>query len=255
MSTIERSLLAGIDPVRTFETVYRTPPIAWQPEYLREGGNVFTVKGRQVGASTGAASLAIHQAKYFSGSLSVIISPSQKQSQEIAIRAKAGIRNIEKLPLEQESASVIRFNNGSRILSLPGTATSVRGYSAQLLIVDEAAFVEEETWVAARALVATGGRVLVQSTPLGAAGWFFDLWKVQGSEWRYFKVPSWEMPTVSKEFLEQERLRLGEYLYLREYGAEFGVAGVGLFDPERLRQMDASESLPFFEELRRRAES
>jgi hypothetical protein len=225
------------DQVATFNRAFRMDALEWQKGYLPNERNAIVLKGRQVGASTAASIKAIHLAHYHPGSLAVIVSPSMKQSQEIAIRAKAGIRNLERLPLQQDSATMIRLANGSRIMSLPGTATSVRGYTAQLLIVDEAAYVEEETWVASRALVATGGQVIVQSTPAGAAGWFYELWRSNDPTWDRHQIRSDEVPTISKEFLAQEKISMGEYAYKAEYCAEFLEAGAGLFDAEVLQGM------------------
>ena len=246
------------DVVSTFERSFRIPVMrlevplghelghAWQVYYLRERMNAIVLKGRQVGASTCAAAKALHVAHYQPGSLVVIVSPTQKQSGEIAIRCKAGLRNIERHPLEQDSAMTIRLANGSRIMSLPGTATSVRGYSAQLLIVDEAAYVDEDTWTAARAVVATGGQVLVQSTPAGKAGWFYELWTAGGPAWARYHVRSEEVPTISRDFLESERLAMGDYAFKAEYGAEFLAAGAGLFDGTALRGMVDASSQPYF---------
>lgn len=238
----------------TFERAFRMPILRirtmdgqdWQDGYLQETHDCLVLKGRQVGASTCAACKAMHLCHYRPGSLAVIVSPSQKQSQEIAIRSKAGLLNIERLPLIQDSASIIQLANGSRILSLPGTATSVRGYTAQLLIVDEAAYVDEETWIAARALVATGGQVIVQSTPKGAAGWFYDLWVGGDPAWNRYRVKSEEVPTISRDFLAKEKISMGEYAYKAEYGAEFLEAGAGLFDGESLRKMVDQEASPYF---------
>jgi len=236
------------DVVSTFERAFRMDALrlesGWQVDYLRDPNNIIVLKGRQVGASTGAGAKAVHVAHYRPGSLVVIVSPSQKQSGEIAIRCKAGIRNLERHPLEQDSAMTIRLANGSRIMSLPGTATSVRGYSADVLIVDEAAYVLEDTWTAARALVATGGQVIVQSTPSGAAGWFYDLWQGAPS-WSHYRIPSADVPTISREFLEAERIAMGDYAFKAEYGAEFLAAGAGLFDGASLRGMIDKASQPY----------
>lgn len=239
-STFERAFrMAAMD-------VHTADGRNWQLEYLEDEDDILGMKGRQIGASTCAAAKVIHIARYEPGSLSVIVSPSQKQSQEITIRCKAGIRNIERLPLAQDSASIIQLANGSRIMSLPGTATSVRGYTARLLVVDEAAYVDEETWIAARALVATGGQVIVQSTPAGAAGWFYDLWMDRSQKWSRYRVRSDEVPTIDPAFLAREKLSMGDYAYKAEYGAEFLEAGAGLFSAESLRLMVDPEARPYF---------
>lgn len=39
------------------------------------------------------------------------------------------------------NAESITFNNGSRILSLPSNPDGIRGYTARIVCIDEAAFV------------------------------------------------------------------------------------------------------------------
>jgi phage FluMu gp28-like protein len=97
----------------------------------------------------------------------------------------------------QDSASMLGLANGSRILSLPGTARSVRGWSARLLVIDEAAFVDEATFTAARALVATGGRMVVQSTPADEFGPFHELVMADDPAWARFTCgPTWCPPSA-----------------------------------------------------------
>lgn len=93
------------------------------------------------------------------------------------------------------TASCIRFNNGSRIMSLPGSPSSCRGWTADLLVLDEFAFWEkpDDSW---QAIVPTilnklsGGdkQILICSTPLGRNSLFYDLCQRAKSEpeWEYF---------------------------------------------------------------------
>lgn len=245
-----QAIQPAFDAQATFSRAFRMAPLSWQEGFLDSSGNVVVLKGRQVGASTSAAAIALHVSRFRPGSLAVIVSPSQRQSQEIAIRAKAGLRNLERAPLEQDSVTTIGLANGSRIMSLPGTEASIRGYSADLLIVDEAARVEESTWVSARALVATGGRVIAISTPAGAAGWFYDLWS--GSDnWTRIRVRTDEVPTVSPEWLAQERRSMSEADYKSEYAAEFVTAGLGgYFNPEALAAATREVAVPMLARLK-----
>jgi len=72
-----------------------------------------------------------------------------------------------------EGALSVRLANGSRILSLPGTEATVRGFSADLLIIDEAARVHDSLYEAVRPMLAvTGGRLVALSAPWGRRGWF-----------------------------------------------------------------------------------
>jgi hypothetical protein len=219
---------AALDPAVLFEQAFGLEPLPWQRGYLRETRPTVVLKGRQVGASLSAAALAIHTARYWPDVNVVIVSPSLKQSTEITTRARAGLRNLS-VQLVQDSTSVLRLANGSRILSLPGTARSVRGWTARLLILDEAAFIEDATFDAARALVATGGRLVIQSTPADESGDFWEIVTAEDPAWSRFTVRSDEVPTIDPAFLEGERRGMSPDAYATEYECAFGKAGATLF--------------------------
>jgi phage FluMu gp28-like protein len=230
---IAADFAAALDPAVLFERAFELEPLPWQCGYLRETRPTVVLKGRQTGASTAASVLAIHTARYWSGVNVVIVSPSLKQSTEITTRARAGLARLGER-LAQDSTSTLRLANGSRILSLPGTARSVRGWTAKLLILDEAAFIEHETFVAARALVATGGRLVVQSTPAAEEGDYYEIVTAEDPAWSRYTIRSDEVPTITPAFLAAERRAMSPDAYATEYECQFGKAGATLFTAERL---------------------
>jgi hypothetical protein len=244
MSRDPREVLRALDPVAVFEDAYGHSAMPHQVDYLRETRPVIVLKGRQTGFSQAAAALAIHRAMFWPGSLSAIVSPSQRQSSEVATRARSGLRELGER-LVQDSTSLLRLPNDSRVLSLPGSARSVRGWSVDgVLVLDEAAFLDPETFVVARATTATGGRIVVQSTPAGEGGLFHELWSDTPAGWARMRVPTAEAPTVSAEFMAQERKALPPDLFAQEYECAFGRAGRGLFSLDQLAAM-ASDEAPY----------
>ena len=237
---IERRL-GWLDPVYTFEQAYGFSPMKWQIPYLRSASNAAILKGRQVGASTSAGAIAIRYVRHFPNFLAAIVSPSMKQSTEVKLKAKNGLIRLGE-DLVQDSQDTIGLDNGSRIISLPGSPKSVRGWSAGLLIIDEAAFLDPETFLAARATVAaTGGRTIVQSTPISPFGHFYDLYVTPDPAWEKYQVSSEEVSTIDPEFLRQEKAKLTEDEYAQEYLGAFASPGLGLVDPNKLRDMTKKE--------------
>lgn len=225
-------------------------PIDWQEDYLAETRDTVVLKGRQVGASTSGGVIAARRSIYIEDHLSAIVSPSLKQSTEVKDRAKSHLTALLDSPqlrslgltIVRDSSSLIELSNGSRILSLPGSAKSVRGWSAHLLILDEAAYIEPETFLAARATVAaTGGRTIIQSTPEAPYGHFYDAWtdaqRDPSGRWASFSVTSEEAGTVSAAFLASERALLTDEKYAQEYLGRFTSPGLGLVDPDRLKRL------------------
>ena len=227
---------AALDPARLFEVAFGLSVLDWQRDYLRETRNAVLLKGRQIGASLAAAALACHVAIFTAEANAIIVSPSQPQSSEITKKARAGLRRLG-VRLVQDSATVLRLGNGSRVISLPGTAKSVRGWTARLLVLDEAAYIAPDTWVAAQAIVATGGRVVAQSTPATDFGDFHDLATSDDPAWSRFHVRSDEVPTVSAEFLAGQRRSLSPDAFATEFECAFGRSGAGLFSLDQVNSM------------------
>jgi Terminase large subunit, T4likevirus-type, N-terminal len=100
---------------------------------------------RQGGKSTICALKAAHQALYEPGSLTLLISRGQRQAGEIYAKVAATLRHLNtKLRVDNSASS--ELVNGSRILSLPGDAAGIRGFSPDLVIFDEASFCDDAVY-------------------------------------------------------------------------------------------------------------
>ena len=228
MSRLRRHFAGGIDPVITAAAIGMKPD-KWQQDVLRSPHKRdLLVVHRQGGKSATAAVAAVDVAVYEPNSLVLVVSPSQRQSQELFRTILSLYRALDRpVPAESENALSISLDNGSRIVALPADATTIRGYSAvKLLIVDEAAFVPDDTMAAVRPMLAvSSGRMLAMSTPFGRRGWFYGASESQ--EWRVTTVTADKCPRISAEFLAAERQALGEWRYKQEYECQFvDIAGL-----------------------------
>jgi hypothetical protein len=188
---------------------------------------------RQSGKTTVTAILALWVALYEAPALVIIVSPSQRQSAEMLRTIMRFHSRLEGAPaLSGESVLKAEFANGSRILALPGTEKTVRGIAdAALIIIDEAARVEDELLAAVRPMLATaegGGRLIALTTPAGKRGWFFEAWTGTG-DWTRVRVPATDCPRISQEFLEEELRELGAMRFSEEYGLEFRDSDEAVF--------------------------
>lgn len=225
----------SLTPVETFRMAFGFDPMDHQTEYLESTLDTIVLKGRQVGMTAAASALAIWTARSGPGNDAVVISPSQRQSSEITLRARLGLWELGE-KLAQDSAGLLRLGNGSRIISLPGNSRGVRGYAPALVVIDEAAYVADDTWTAARPLVsASKGRLIVQSTPGNPVGWFYNLATDTPDGWAHMLVRSTEVPTIDPDFLAREQREMPPHLYAQEYLAQFASSddmGGALFRPE-----------------------
>jgi phage terminase large subunit-like protein len=154
-------------------------PDQWQADLLRSNADhVLMLCSRQAGKTTTASLMALHTAIYRRpGGLIIIVSPSQRQSGEIFRTVMTHHSNLKDVPeLKAVSALRAEMANGSRILALPGSETTVRGYSAaSLIVIDEAARVEDSLLQDVRPMLATSqGHLVALTTPAGKRGWFYE---------------------------------------------------------------------------------
>ncbi len=222
-----------IDPVSLMRAAGMDPD-DWQAELLSvRPARALLCCGRQVGKSTCAAVMALHEAVTIDDSTTLMVSPSQRQSSELLSRVRSLLSQLPDPPgVANESSLQIRFTNNSRILSLPATESTVRGYSCELLLLDEAARCESALIDAVKPmLAATGGRMIAMSTPYGRQGWFAESWFGDGT-WHRTEVRADQCPRISPAFLAQEKATLPAAVYQSEYEAVFTDAVDAVFRAE-----------------------
>jgi Terminase large subunit, T4likevirus-type, N-terminal len=193
---------------------------------------------RQWGKSTVAAIKAVHRAYTIPESLVIVVSSTERQSAEFLRKArgmvgKLGIRGRG----DGANATSLLLPNGSRMVGLPCTDSTSRGYSAVgLLIVDEAARVPDEVYRALRPMLAVSdGELWMLSTPAGQRGFFWENWELGGEECERFSVPATECPRIGARFLEEERRQLGDASFRQEYMCEFADGQGRMFRRELIQ--------------------
>jgi hypothetical protein len=200
-------------------------PDNWQEGLLNsQDKQVILLCARQTGKSTVSALIALHRALYTPFSLVLVLSPSQRQSQESYRKIRDSYNLLTGVPeLTQESSLKLELANGSRVQVLPGRESTVRGFSGvSLLIVDEAARVEDQLYQAIRPMIAVSqGRVILLSTPFGSRGFFWQEWVEGGLDWKRVRVTADQCPRIPPEWLEKERQRIGDWWYSQEYQCNF----------------------------------
>jgi hypothetical protein len=179
---------------------------------------------RQAGKSTASAALAVQSVLLDAPSLVLLVSPSQRQSQELYRKCADIYKALGKpVATTAESSLRVEFQNGSRILALPGRDDGViRGFSApKLVICDEAARIGDHIYRAIRpTLSVSRGALLALSTPMGRRGWFYDEF-VGETKWTRIRITADMVGRISPEFLREEKESLGEEWYMQEYFCEF----------------------------------
>ncbi len=242
--------VAPADPVELAAAAGLEELDPWQHGALRsEAPRILLNIARQGGKSSVSGLLATHTALDKPGALVLILAPSERQAKETFAKA-AGVylaAGQEVVPSDSYRKLGMELANGSRIEALPGTEKTVRGYSGvDLLIVDEAARIDDALYYAVRPMLAvSGGRLMMMSTPYGKRGVFYEEW-TGDAEWERYEVPASECPRITPEFLEEERRTLPRRVYRQEYECSFEDTDDQVFSHEDVQAAISSEVTPLF---------
>jgi len=220
---IRRGLLQPPDPV-TWAAGLGFAADAWQASVLRKGGRRMLLNcSRQAGKSTVSSLLAVYRAIYKPG-LTLLISPSLRQSGELFRKVREWLTLLPVRPkLTEDNQLSCQLANGARIISLPSSESTIRGYSSvDLIIEDEASRVDDVLYYSIRPMLAvSGGAMILMSTPFGKRGHFYEEWENGGDVWQRIEVPAMRIDRIAPEFLAEERRSLGELWFSQEYMCKF----------------------------------
>jgi hypothetical protein len=110
---------------------------------------------------------------------------------------------------------------------------SLRGVGLDLVVLDEAAYMSEETWIEALrpTLSDRKGRAVFLSTPNGRNYLYHLFLRGQGDdpEWKSWQLPTSANPFIDPAEIERARAELPEMIFRTEYLAEFLESGAGVF--------------------------
>jgi Helicase len=231
--SIHDDFALAVDPVAFARRVGIDPDEKQQELLTSSASRILVNCTRQWGKSTSVALMAAHEALYNPGSLVIVASPSQQQSTELFRKIHGFWRQLPNAPAAtQESLTRMALENASRVISLPGTEKTVRGYSApSLVIIDEASRVDDELMTAISPMLATvkHGRLIAVSTPAGKRGFFYEKWMDGGPVWHRITVRADQCPRISADFLAEQRESLGETRYAQEFECCFVEDGESAF--------------------------
>jgi hypothetical protein len=257
-------------PTQFAELMFGWKAFDYQPALLDDlNTRCQWVCARQVGKTTMAAIRALYQAVMFPETITLVLSPTQRQSGILFRRIKgfinANTRRVKKGLCQQEilienvirreTQTVIEFENGSEIHSLPAVedARNIQGFTVHLLIVDEGGLIQDAVFAGIYPMLATTeGTILLIGRPNGVGNFFHKAYTEKELGFSTHHVLSKQSPKITKKFLQQEMVRMSDVEYRTHYLAEF-VDTLGVMFP--IKTVEAcmkdcpsrSEPLPIYE--------
>jgi hypothetical protein len=220
-------------------------PDPWQEDLLRSTADrVLLNCCRQSGKSTMTGLIALHRALYHPGSLILCLAPALRKSQELFGKVLAFYRDLGRpVSPQAERKLSLELENGSRIVTLPSSEKTIRDFSGPaLLILDEAARVDDGLYFAVRPMLAvSGGSFMMLSTRYGKRGVFYEEWTGSSTGWERYEIPASQCPRISEEFLAEERASLPPFVHRHEYECSFEETEDQVFTTDMIDRAVTSE--------------
>lgn len=198
----------------------------WQKEVLETKGNMCLRSGRQVGKSTVIGLKAAQYALDNPKKLIMIISKTERQAGLLFSKVLFNLHQIDKKQImsgvNRPTKHLVNLKNGTKIYSLPAgdTGFGIMGFTIDLLIADEAAFIPEEVWNSViPALAITRGEIWLLSTPFCKTGYYYQCF--EDPSFTAFHTSSEDCPRKDQDFLDRQKKILTKARYRQMYEGKF----------------------------------
>jgi hypothetical protein len=230
--------------------------LKWQQSVFKDTTRFKVVAaGRRCGKSRlSAISLLIEGLNCPEGSAVMYIAPTLGQARTIMwdLLHELGRPVIKASHINNLEITLI---NGRKILVRGAdNPDSLRGVSLTFVVLDECAFVKEDTWqkIIRASLSDKKGRALFISTPSGR-NWFYDIFKLgqfdaddeqsrRDDEWKSWHFTTQDNETIDPKEVEAAKRTLSSFAFKQEYLSSFDTAGADVFKEEWFKLADEPKS-------------
>jgi len=235
---------------------FRTYP--FQDDLLRSFNDYrynVVLKARQLGISTVTAAyiswlLLFHKEKNV-----LVLATDLGVATNIVKKVKLVVKSvpvwmrIAKIKVDNKQS--FELDNGSQIKAASKSVTSGRSEALSLLVVDEAAHVDdmEEKWTSIYPTISTGGRCIALSTPNGIGNWFYKTCTEAENKENDFYLTKllWSVhPDRDQEWFETETRNMSRRQIAQELECNFNTSGDTVFHPEDIARVFEGCSEPIY---------
>jgi len=215
----------------------------------RDNPYSIVLKSRQLGISTLSAGYSLWLMLFYKDKNVLCLATKQETAKNMVTKVKFMFDNLPswlKIPAEENNKLTLRLSNGSQIKAVSAASDAGRSEAVSLLLVDEAAFIEniDHIWASAQQTLATGGGAIVLSTPFGTGNWFHQTWVAAESQVNDFlpiKLPWYVHPERDESWRKKQDELLGDpRLAAQECDCDFTTSGDVVYYPEHLEYMSTT---------------
>ena len=207
------------------------------------------LKSRQLGISTLVSGYSLWLMTFHKDKNILALATTQATARNLVTKVQFMWENLPswlKVDSAENNKLSLRFTNGSKVQAKSSNADAAHSEAVSLLIIDEAAFIDNiaETWASAQQTLATGGGAIVLSTPYGTGNWFHQTWvKAEQGENDFLpiKLPWYVHPERDQVWRNRQDELLGDpRLAAQECDCDFSTSGDIVFYSEYLEYYEKS---------------
>jgi len=207
----------------------------WQKRWLDDDSRFrIMLKSRAVGGSFLIALESFLDSLLNPNFTILLVSFSMRQSLELFRKVKEHINRWKGVRIKvgeeiytfnatlSETKTMVEFQNGSRIVSLPNNPDAIRGFRADHVYVDEAAMFKNDFEIKSAiipCIAGREGRLSLISTPKGKRGWFYEAWS--SGVFSRHEVHYSMAPHITKSDLEGMRASMSPLEWEQEMEMKF----------------------------------
>lgn len=211
-------------------------------EEFADNDRLIILKSRQLGISTLIAGYALWLILFHSDKTCLVVAIDQNTSKNLVTKVRVMYDKLPswlKIKTEHSNKLSIKLINGSMIKAVASSGTAGRSEALSMLIVDEAAFVEnaEELWASLQQTLSTGGQGILLSTPNGTGNFFHKMWteaEAGSNDFKTVRLPWQVHPERDQAWRDRQDKELGIRLAAQECDCDFSTSGNTVIFPEIL---------------------
>ena len=150
---------------------------------LNKNDRSIILKSRQLGISTLSAGISLWMMIFQKDKAILVVATKQDTAKNLVTKVKFMYDNLPswlQIGFTENNKLALRLKNGSQVKAVSAASDAGRSEAISLLIVDEAAFIEEnrieDIWGSSQQTLSTGCIAIVLSTPNVTGNFFHRMW-------------------------------------------------------------------------------
>jgi len=216
------------------------------------------LKSRQMGISTIVSGYVAWMMLFHKEKNILVMATKQNTAIEIVDKVRDMIQSVPDFlklaTVAINNRTKFELSNGSKIQGTPTSKDAGRGQALSLLIVDEAAFVDDmdELWTGLLPTVSTGGRCIALSTPNGVGNWFHKIYVDAENGTNNFKPTKlpWTMhPEYNQEWFDNITKNMSKRDIAQEFECNFNASGDTVIGSDDIIRMKKETCEPVYKEF------